>query len=67
MPQSVSKALYACLTLVFIISLILVQPGLAAAPAAAPLPQADKPDLDDIRFGRNSETGKLSFVGGDRG
>jgi Zn-dependent metalloprotease len=66
MPQSVSKALYTCLTLVFIISLVLVQPGLAAAPAAAPLPQADKPDLDDIRFGRNSETGKLSFVGGDQ-
>jgi hypothetical protein len=67
MSPRLQHFLHCCILLIFILSLILVQPGLAAAPTAAPLPQADKPDLDDIRFGRNSETGKLSFVGGDRG
>jgi hypothetical protein len=51
MPKRLHPVIHACFLLIFIASLVLVQPGLAAAPAAAPLPQADKPDLDDIRYG----------------
>jgi hypothetical protein len=63
MPKRLQQCLHACLTFVFIASLLLVQPGMAAAPT----PQIGTPDPDDIRFGYNAETGKLSFVGGEPG
>jgi Zn-dependent metalloprotease len=62
MPKHLRQLLHVCLTLVFILSLVLVQPGLAA-----PLPQqgTPQPQSDDIRYGYNTETGRLSFVGGN--
>jgi hypothetical protein len=62
MPKRLQRYLHVTITLVFIASLLLVQPGLAAPPL-----QGATPEPGDIRYGYNSETGKLSFVGGDRG
>jgi predicted small secreted protein len=66
MPKRLHRVIHACFLLIFIASLVLVQPGLAASPLSAPLPQEGKPKPDEIRYGRNANTGKLNFVGGDR-
>jgi Zn-dependent metalloprotease len=66
MSKRLQHFLHCCFLLIFIASLALVQPSLAASPAAAPHPQADKPRQDEIRYGHNSRTGRLSFVGSDR-
>jgi Zn-dependent metalloprotease len=62
MQKRLQSVLHICLTLVFILSLVLVQPGLAAS---SPQQRKPQPQSDDIRYGYNTETGRLSFVGGN--
>jgi Zn-dependent metalloprotease len=62
MSKHLRRYLHASLALAFLISIALVQSGLAASSF-----QRRTPEPDEIRRGYNTQTGKLSFVGGDRG
>jgi hypothetical protein len=62
MSKHLRQYLHASLALAFLISIALVQSGLAA-----PSFQRRTPEPDEIRRGYHAHTGKLSFVGGDRG
>jgi hypothetical protein len=62
MSKHLRQYLHASLALAFLISLFLVQSGLAATSF-----QRRTPEPDEIRRGYHAQTGRLSFVGGDRG